>query len=146
MEEQLEHAYEEVLRRNPGEVEFHQAVQEGFESLGPVLRKNPRYVDAAGLERLCEPARQTIFRVPSVDAAGRVRIKRGLRVEDTSAIGPYQGGLRSHHSVYLGIAKFLGSEQIFKESLSGLPIGGAKGGSDFDPRGRSSQEIMRFCQ
>ncbi|HLT83882.1 MAG TPA: NADP-specific glutamate dehydrogenase [Phototrophicaceae bacterium] len=146
MEEQLEHAYEEVLRRNPGEVEFHQAVQEVFESLGPVLRKNPRYVDAAVLERLCEPERQIIFRVPWVDDAGRVRINRGFRVEYNSALGPYKGGLRFHPSVYLGIVKFLGFEQIFKNSLSGLPIGGAKGGSDFDPRGRSSQEIMRFCQ
>ncbi len=146
MEEQLEHAYEEVLRRNPGEVEFHQAVREVFESLGPVLRKNPRYVDAAVLERLCEPERQIIFRVPWVDDAGRVRINRGFRVEYNSALGPYKGGLRFHPSVYLGIVKFLGFEQIFKNSLSGMPIGGAKGGSDFDPRGRSGQEIMRFCQ
>jgi len=146
MEEQLEHAYEEVLRRNPGEVEFHQAVREVFESLGPVLRKNPRYVDAAVLERLCEPERQIIFRVPWTDDAGRVRINRGFRVEYNSALGPYKGGLRFHPSVYLGIVKFLGFEQIFKNSLSGLPIGGAKGGSDFDPRGRSVQEVMRFCQ
>src|SRR5690606_2938418 len=146
MEEQLEHAYEEVLRRNPGEVEFHQAVREVFESLGPVLRKHPRYVDAAVLERLCEPERQIIFRVPWVDDAGRVRINRGFRVQYNSALGPYKGGLRFHPSVYLGIIKFLGFEQIFKNSLSGLPIGGAKGGSDFDPRGRSVQEIMRFCQ
>ncbi|WP_176554587.1 NADP-specific glutamate dehydrogenase, partial [Georgenia sp. 311] len=146
MEEQLEHAYEEVLRRNPGEAEFHQAVREVFDSLGPVLRKNPRYVDAAVLERLCEPERQIIFRVPWTDDAGRVRINRGFRVEYNSALGPYKGGLRFHPSVYLGIVKFLGFEQIFKNSLSGLPIGGAKGGSDFDPRGRSTQEIMRFCQ
>ncbi|WP_324649356.1 NADP-specific glutamate dehydrogenase [Georgenia sp. H159] len=146
MEEQLEHAYEEVLRRNPGEVEFHQAVREVFESLGPVLRKNPRYVDAAVLERLCEPERQIIFRVPWVDDAGRVRINRGFRVEYNSALGPYKGGLRFHPSVYLGIVKFLGFEQIFKNALSGMPIGGGKGGSDFDPRGRSGQEIMRFCQ
>ncbi|HLS74701.1 MAG TPA: NADP-specific glutamate dehydrogenase [Actinomycetaceae bacterium] len=146
MEEQLEHAYEEVLRRNPGEAEFHQAVREVFESLGPVLRKNPRYVDAAVLERLCEPERQIIFRVPWTDDAGRVRINRGFRVEYNSALGPFKGGLRFHPSVYLGIVKFLGFEQIFKNSLSGLPIGGAKGGSDFDPRGRSAHEIMRFCQ
>ena len=146
MEEQLEHAYEEVLRRNPGEAEFHQAVREVFDSLGPVLRKNPRYVDAAVLERLCEPERQIIFRVPWTDDAGRVRINRGFRVEYNSALGPYKGGLRFHPSVYLGIVKFLGFEQIFKNSLSGLPIGGAKGGSDFDPRGRSTHEIMRFCQ
>jgi glutamate dehydrogenase (NADP+) len=135
-----------VLRRNPGEVEFHQAVREVFESLGPVLRKNPRYVDAAVLERLCEPERQIIFRVPWVDDAGRVRINRGFRVEYNSALGPYKGGLRFHPSVYLGIVKFLGFEQIFKNALSGMPIGGGKGGSDFDPRGRSGQEIMRFCQ
>src|SRR5690625_1342991 len=146
MEEQLEHAYEEVLRRNPGEVEFHQAVREVFESLGPVLRKNPRYVDAAVLERLCEPERQIIFRVPWTDDAGRVRINRGFRVEYNSALGPYKGGLRFHPSVYLGIVKFLGFEQIFKNALSGMPIGGGKGGSDFDPRGRSVHEIMRFCQ
>src|SRR5690606_16474817 len=146
MEEQLEHAYEEVLRRNPGEVEFHQAVQEVFESLGPVLRKNPRYVDAAVLERLCEPERQIIFRVPWVDDAGRVRINRGFRVEYNSALGPYKGGLRFHPSVYLGIVKFLGFEQIFKNSLTGMPIGGGKGGSDFDPRGKSDAEVMRFCQ
>ncbi|MEE6281874.1 NADP-specific glutamate dehydrogenase [Georgenia sunbinii] len=146
MEDQLEHAYEEILRRNPGEGEFHQAVQEVFESLGPVLRKHPRYVDAAVLERLCEPERQIIFRVPWVDDAGRVRINRGFRVEFNSALGPFKGGLRFHPSVYLGIVKFLGFEQIFKNSLSGLPIGGGKGGSDFDPRGRSAQEVMRFCQ
>ena len=146
MEDQLEHAYEEILRRNPGEGEFHQAVREVFESLGPVLRKHPRYVDAAVLERLCEPERQIIFRVPWVDDAGRVRINRGFRVEFNSALGPYKGGLRFHPSVYLGIVKFLGFEQIFKNSLSGLPIGGGKGGSDFDPRGRSAQEVMRFCQ
>ncbi|WP_152188530.1 NADP-specific glutamate dehydrogenase [Georgenia satyanarayanai] len=146
MEQQLEHAYEEVLRRNPGEAEFHQAVREVFDSLGPVLRKNPRYVDAAVLERLCEPERQIIFRVPWVDDAGRVRINRGFRVEYNSALGPYKGGLRFHPSVYLGIVKFLGFEQIFKNALSGMPIGGGKGGSDFDPRGRSTQEIMRFCQ
>ncbi|WP_454085124.1 NADP-specific glutamate dehydrogenase [Georgenia sp. Marseille-Q6866] len=146
MEQQLEHAYEEVLRRNPGEAEFHQAVREVFDSLGPVLRKNPRYVDAAVLERLCEPERQIIFRVPWVDDAGRVRINRGFRVEYNSALGPYKGGLRFHPSVYLGIVKFLGFEQIFKNALSGMPIGGGKGGSDFDPRGRSQHEIMRFCQ
>ncbi|MEE6294595.1 NADP-specific glutamate dehydrogenase [Georgenia wangjunii] len=146
METQLEQAYSEVLRRNPGEAEFHQAVQEVFESLGPVLRKNPDYVDAAVLERICEPERQIIFRVPWVDDAGQVQINRGFRVEFNSALGPYKGGLRFHPSVYLGIVKFLGFEQIFKNSLSGMPIGGGKGGSDFDPRGRSSGEVMRFCQ
>jgi glutamate dehydrogenase (NADP+) len=146
MEDRLEPAFAEVLRRNPGEVEFHQAVREVFDSLGPVLRKNPQYVEAAVLERICEPERQIIFRVPWVDDTGRVRINRGFRVEYNSALGPYKGGLRFHPSVYLGIVKFLGFEQIFKNALTGLPIGGGKGGSDFDPRGRSDGEIMRFCQ
>ncbi|MCK9792998.1 NADP-specific glutamate dehydrogenase [Isoptericola sp. 4D.3] len=146
MEDRLQPVFAEVLRRNPGEVEFHQAVREVFESLGPVLRKNPQYVEAAVLERICEPERQIIFRVPWVDDTGRVRINRGFRVEYNSALGPYKGGLRFHPSVYLGIVKFLGFEQIFKNALTGLPIGGGKGGSDFDPRGRSDGEIMRFCQ
>ena len=136
----------QVLHRNPGESEFHQAVTEVFESLGPVLKKNPHYADAAVLERICEPERQIIFRVPWVDDRGRVQINRGFRVEFNSALGPYKGGLRFHPSVYLGIVKFLGFEQIFKNSLTGMPIGGSKGGSDFDPRGKSDGEIMRFCQ
>lgn len=146
MEGQLAPVFEEVLRRNPGEVEFHQAVREVFESLAPVLAKNPQYADAAVLERICEPERQIIFRVPWIDDAGRVRINRGFRVEFNSALGPYKGGLRFHPSVYLGIVKFLGFEQIFKNSLTGMPIGGGKGGSDFDPRGKSDAEVMRFCQ
>jgi len=146
MQVQLEHVLEQVLARNPGEREFHQAVTEVFESLGPVLERNPQYVDAAVLERLCEPERQIIFRVPWVDDHGQVRINRGFRVEFNSALGPYKGGLRFHPSVYLGIVKFLGFEQVFKNSLTGMPIGGGKGGSDFDPRGRSAGEVMRFCQ
>ncbi|MBK5250244.1 MAG: NADP-specific glutamate dehydrogenase [Actinomycetales bacterium] len=146
MEPELNSVFELVLRRNPGEVEFHQAVREVFDSLGPVLKKNPQYTDAAVLQRLCEPERQIIFRVPWVDDEGRVQINRGFRVEFNSALGPYKGGLRFHPSVYLGIIKFLGFEQIFKNSLTGMPIGGAKGGSDFDPRGRSDAEVMRFCQ
>ncbi|MFE6234474.1 NADP-specific glutamate dehydrogenase [Cellulosimicrobium sp. NPDC057862] len=146
MDSRLQSVYDEVLRRNPGEAEFHQAVREVFDSLGPVLRKHPRYVEAAVLERVCEPERQIIFRVPWVDDAGRVQINRGFRVEFNSALGPYKGGLRFHPSVYLGIVKFLGFEQIFKNSLTGMPIGGGKGGSDFDPRGRSDGEVMRFCQ
>ena len=142
----LEPVFEQVLRRNPGEQEFHQAVREVFDTLGPVVRKYPEYADAAILERLCEPERQIIFRVPWVDDAGRVRINRGFRVEYSSALGPYKGGLRFHPSVYLGIVKFLGFEQIFKNALTGMPIGGGKGGSDFDPRGRSEGEVMRFCQ
>src|SRR6478736_2702994 len=146
MDSRLQSVYDDVLRRNPGEAEFHQAVREVFDSLGPVLRKHPRYVEAAVLERVCEPERQIIFRVPWVDDGGRVRINRGFRVEFNSALGPYKGGLRFHPSVYLGIVKFLGFEQVFKNSLTGMPIGGGKGGSDFDPRGRSDGEVMRFCQ
>ncbi|GAB3278664.1 NADP-specific glutamate dehydrogenase [Sinomonas notoginsengisoli] len=137
---------DQVHARNPGEVEFHQAVDEVFESLGPVIERHPEYVEAAVLERLCEPERQIIFRVPWTDDSGRVQINRGFRVEYNSALGPYKGGLRFHPSVYLGIVKFLGFEQIFKNALTGMPIGGGKGGSDFDPRGRSKAEVMRFCQ
>jgi glutamate dehydrogenase (NADP+) len=146
MDSALEPVFAQVLRRNPGEVEFHQAVREVFDSLGPVIKKHPQYADAAVLERLCEPERQIIFRVPWVDDAGRVQINRGFRVEYNSALGPYKGGLRFHPSVYLGIIKFLGFEQIFKNALTGLPIGGGKGGSDFDPHGKSDAEVMRFCQ
>ncbi|QCB93560.1 NADP-specific glutamate dehydrogenase [Cellulomonas shaoxiangyii] len=146
MDQSLQQVFEQVLRRNPGEAEFHQAVREVFDTLGPVVRKHPQYVEAAVLERLCEPERQIIFRVPWVDDAGRVQINRGFRVEYNSALGPYKGGLRFHPSVYLGIVKFLGFEQIFKNALTGMPIGGGKGGSDFDPRGRSDGEVMRFCQ
>lgn len=146
MDARLQIAFDEVLRRNAGETEFHQAVREVFDSLGPVLAKNPQYVDAAVLERICEPERQIIFRVPWVDDANRVQINRGFRVEYNSALGPYKGGLRFHPSVYLGIVKFLGFEQVFKNSLTGMPIGGGKGGSDFDPRGKSNAEVMRFCQ
>ena len=146
MDRALEAVLDEVLRRNPGEAEFHQAVREVFDSLGPVLERHPHYADTGVLERLCEPERQIIFRVPWVDDAGRVQINRGFRVEYNSALGPYKGGLRFHPSVYLGIVKFLGFEQIFKNALTGMPIGGGKGGSDFDPRGRSEGEVMRFCQ
>ncbi len=142
----LEPLYDTVLRRNAGEVEFHQAVREVLESLTPVVQKHPEYADSALLERMCEPERQIIFRVPWTDDAGRVHVNRGFRVEFNSALGPYKGGLRFHPSVYVGIIKFLGFEQTFKNSLTGLPIGGGKGGSDFDPKGRSDNEIMRFCQ
>ena len=146
MDERLERVYGDVIRRNPGEPEFHQAVLEVFESLGPVLDRNPEYTEAAVLARLCEPERQIIFRVPWIDDAGRVQINRGFRVEFNSALGPFKGGLRFHPSVNAGIVKFLGFEQVFKNSLTGMPIGGGKGGSDFDPRGRSQSEVMRFCQ
>ncbi|MFI9010136.1 NADP-specific glutamate dehydrogenase [Actinosynnema sp. NPDC053489] len=146
LDEKLGDIYDEVLRRNPGEDEFHQAVREVLDSLGPVVAKHPEYTDAAVIRRLCEPERQIIFRVPWVDDSGTVRINRGFRVEFNSALGPYKGGLRFHPTVYLGIVKFLGFEQIFKNSLTGMPIGGGKGGSDFDPKGRSDGEVMRFCQ
>lgn len=142
----LDAVYDEVLQRNPGEIEFHQAVREVLDSLAPVVHKVPEYTDAAIIRRICEPERQIIFRVPWVDDKGQVQLNRGFRVEFNSALGPYKGGLRFHPSVYLGIVKFLGFEQIFKNSLTGMPIGGAKGGSDFDPKGRSDGEIMRFCQ
>ncbi len=144
--ERLEVIFQEVMKRNPGEVEFHQAVKEVLESLGPVLVKYPEFAEAKVIERICEPERQTIFRVPWQDDKGEVQINRGFRVQFNSALGPYKGGLRFHPSVYLGIIKFLGFEQIFKNSLTGLPIGGAKGGSDFDPKGKSDGEVMRFCQ
>ena len=146
MDARLEAIRDTVLARNPGEGEFHQAVTEVFESLGPVHDRHPEFLEGAVLERLCEPERQIIFRVPWVDDAGRFQINRGFRVEFNSALGPFKGGLRFHPSVNLGIVKFLGFEQIFKNALTGMPIGGGKGGSDFDPRGRSDAEIMRFCQ
>ena len=146
MESQLERVFESVIARNPGEAEFHQAVREVLESLGPVIKRHPEYLEMKMLERICEPERQIIFRVPWQDDKGEVHINRGFRVEFNSALGPYKGGLRFHPSVYLGVIKFLGFEQIFKNSLTGLPIGGGKGGSDFDPRGKSDTEVMRFCQ
>jgi glutamate dehydrogenase (NADP+) len=144
--ERLESIFQDVVKRNPGEAEFHQAVKEVLESLGPVLVKYPDFAEAKVIERICEPERQLIFRVPWQDDKGEVQINRGFRVQFNSALGPYKGGLRFHPSVYLGIIKFLGFEQIFKNSLTGLPIGGAKGGSDFDPKGKSDGEVMRFCQ
>ncbi|MDX3310923.1 NADP-specific glutamate dehydrogenase [Streptomyces sp. ME08-AFT2] len=142
----IEAVYAQVCRRNAGENEFHQAVGEVLHTLAPALQAHPEYVDALIAERLCEPERQLIFRVPWVDDAGRVQVNRGFRVEFSSALGPYKGGLRFHPSVNLGIVKFLGFEQIFKNALTGLAIGGGKGGSDFDPKGRSDHEVMRFCQ
>nr|WP_252733362.1 NADP-specific glutamate dehydrogenase [Paracoccus marinaquae] len=138
--------YEEVLRRNAGEAEFHQAVREVLESLGRVVAKRPEYLESSLIERLCEPERQIIFRVPWTDDQNKVHINRGFRVQFSSAMGPYKGGLRFHPSVNVGIIKFLGFEQTFKNALTGLPIGGGKGGSDFDPKGRSEAEVMRFCQ
>ncbi|MFH0410852.1 NADP-specific glutamate dehydrogenase [Corynebacterium sp. L4756] len=138
--------YDMLLKRNAGEPEFHQAVSEVLDSLKIVLEKDPHYADYGLVERLCEPERQLIFRVPWLDDNGKVNVNRGFRVQFNSALGPYKGGLRFHPSVNLGIIKFLGFEQIFKNSLTGLPIGGGKGGSDFDPKGKSELEIMRFCQ
>jgi glutamate dehydrogenase (NADP+) len=135
-----------VRKRNPGEPEFHQAVQEVLRSIAPVLDRHPEYVDARIAERLVEPERVIVFRVSWLDDAGRVQVNRGFRVQFSSAIGPYKGGLRFHPTVYLGILKFLGFEQVFKNSLTTLPMGGGKGGSDFDPKGKSDAEVMRFCQ
>ncbi len=146
IDEKLHPILTEVLRRNAGEEEFHQAVKEVLGSLGRVIAKHPRYAENALIERLCEPERQIIFRVPWTDDGGRVQINRGFRVQFNSALGPYKGGLRFHPSVNIGIIKFLGFEQTFKNALTGMPIGGGKGGSDFNPRGRSEAEIMRFCQ
>ncbi|MGA8890850.1 MAG: NADP-specific glutamate dehydrogenase [Anaeromyxobacteraceae bacterium] len=146
MDEKLEVVFQDVLKRNPGEVEFHQAVREVLESIGPVLSKYPEFRERKIIERIAEPERQIIFRVPWQDDRGEVQINRGFRVQYNSALGPYKGGLRFHPSVYLGIVKFLGFEQIFKNALTGLPIGGGKGGSDFDPKGKSDNEVMRFCQ
>jgi glutamate dehydrogenase (NADP+) len=137
---------DDVIRRNPGETEFHQAVTEVAETLAPVLRKYPQYAEHKIIERICEPERQIIFRVPWQDDRGEVHINRGFRVGFNSALGPYKGGLRFHPSVNLSIIKFLGFEQIFKNAITGLPIGGAKGGADFDPKGKSDGEVMRFCQ
>lgn len=138
--------YDRLLERNAGEPEFHQAVAEVLDSLKIVLSKDPHYADYGLIERLCEPERQIIFRVPWLDDNNNVRVNRGFRVQFNSALGPYKGGLRFHPSVNLGVIKFLGFEQIFKNSLTGLPIGGGKGGADFDPKGKSEGEIMRFCQ
>lgn len=139
-------AYEHVARRNPDEPEFQQAVLEVLECLSPALTRHPEYATERVLERLCEPERQIMFRVPWRDDQGRVHVNRGFRVEFNSALGPYKGGLRFHPSVNLGVVKFLGFEQIFKNALTGMGIGGGKGGSDFDPKGRSANEIERFCQ
>lgn len=146
IDEKLQPVLAEVIRRNAGEPEFHQAVHEVLESLGRVVAKHPHYLEQALIERICEPERQIIFRIPWTDDQGQVQINRGFRVQFNSALGPYKGGMRFHPSVNVGIIKFLGFEQTFKNALTGMPIGGGKGGSDFDPKGRSDAEIMRFCQ
>jgi len=141
-----EAVYEQVLKRNPGEPEFQQAVKEVLDSLGPVLEKHPEYVDAKIVDRIVEPERQIMFRVPWQDDKGNIHINRGFRFEFNSALGPYKGGLRFHPTVNASILKFLGFEQVFKNSLTTLPMGGGKGGADFDPKGKSDNEVMRFCQ
>ena len=142
----IERVMQTVIDRNPGEAEFHQAAREVLNSLAPVIERHPEYEKNAILERLIEPDRMITFRVPWVDDEGNYHVNRGFRVQFNNAIGPYKGGLRLHPSVYQGIIKFLGFEQCFKNSLTGLPIGGGKGGSDFDPKGKSDREIMAFCQ
>ncbi len=137
---------EQLVARNPGELLFHQAAAEVLTTIEPVVNSNPAYEKNGVLERLTEPDRVIMFRVPWVDDQGRVRVNKGYRVQFNDAIGPYKGGLRLHPSVNLGVVKFLGFEQVFKNSLTSLPIGGGKGGSDFDPKGKSDREVMAFCQ
>jgi len=146
VKEYVENVFKNVEAKNPGEKEFHQAVKEVLETLVPYLEKHPEYIKAKILDRLVEPERTISFRVPWVDDKGEIQINRGYRVEFNSAIGPYKGGLRFHPTVTLSVLKFLGFEQIFKNSLTTLPMGGGKGGSDFNPRGKSDAEVMRFCQ
>ena len=142
----LNDLYERVVKRNAGEIEFHQTVKEVLESIEPVLIQSPKYIEAGVLERMVEPERIIKFRVPWVDDSGKVQVNRGFRIQFNSAIGPYKGGLRFHPSVNESIIKFLGFEQTFKNSLTSLPMGGGKGGSDFDPQGKSDREVMAFCQ
>ncbi|MDD5454589.1 MAG: NADP-specific glutamate dehydrogenase [Candidatus Ratteibacteria bacterium] len=146
MSNSIESFMKRVIEKNPGESEFHQAVKEVLDSLESVLEQHPEYADAKILERIVEPERQIIFRIPWQDDKGNIHVNRGFRIEFNSALGPYKGGLRFHPSVYIGIIKFLGFEQIFKNSLTGLSMGGGKGGSDFSPKGKSDNEVMRFCQ
>jgi len=146
VEAKVKEFMEKVIEKNPGESEFHQAVEEVVRSLMPFLGKNPKYQKARILERMVEPERVIIFRVPWIDDKGEIQVNRGFRIEMNSALGPYKGGLRFHPSVNLGILKFLAFEQVFKNSLTTLPMGGGKGGSDFDPKGKSDNEVMHFCQ
>jgi glutamate dehydrogenase (NADP+) len=146
MQKKIEAFMARVIARNPGEAEFHQAVQEVAESVMPFIEKNPKYQTEKVLERMVEPERVVMFRVPWMDDRGEIQINRGYRIEMNSAIGPYKGGIRFHPSVNLGVLKFLAFEQVFKNSLTTLPMGGGKGGSDFDPKGKSDNEVMRFCQ
>jgi len=146
MSKKIEEFMAKVIDKNPGELEFHQAVREVVESVMPFIEKNPKYQEAKILQRMVEPERVIMFRVPWLDDKGEIQINRGYRIEMNSAIGPYKGGIRFHPSVNLGILKFLAFEQVFKNSLTTLPMGGGKGGSDFDPKGKSDNEVMKFCQ
>jgi len=146
MSKKIEEFMAKVIAKNPGEKEFHQAVREVVESVTPFIEKNPKYEKAKVLERMVEPERVIMFRVPWLDDKGDIQINRGFRIQMNSAIGPYKGGIRLHPTVYLGLLKFLAFEQVFKNSLTTLPMGGAKGGSDFDPKGKSDNEVMHFCQ
>ena len=146
MNEYVQQVFDGLKARNPQEKEFLQAATEVLEALSPVFDKHPEYEKLGLLERFVEPDRVIIFRVPWVDDQGKVQVNRGYRVQFNNAIGPYKGGLRLHPSVNLSVIKFLGFEQVLKNSLTGLPIGGGKGGSDFDPKGKSDNEVMRFCQ
>ncbi|MCK4901746.1 MAG: glutamate dehydrogenase, partial [Thermoplasmatales archaeon] len=146
MDKEVELFMENIIAKNPGENEFHQAVREVTESVMPYINKNPKYKKAKILERIAEPERVVMFRVPWADDGGEVQINRGYRIQMNSAIGPYKGGLRFHPSVTLSILKFLAFEQVFKNSLTTLPMGGGKGGSNFNPKGKSDNEVMRFCQ
>ena len=138
--------FAQIKKRDPNQAPFHQAVEEVFQSLDPFLAKNPKYIQQGLLERIVEPERVIMFRVSWVDDKGRVQVNRGYRIQMSSAIGPYKGGLRFHPTVDLGVLKFLAFEQVFKNALTTLPMGGGKGGSDFDPKGKSDGEVMRFCQ
>ena len=144
--EYIQNTFESVKARNAHEAEFLQAVEEFLNTLEPVFEKHPEYIEENILARITEPERVISFRVPWVDRDGKVQVNRGYRVQFNSAVGPYKGGLRFHPTVNQGILKFLGFEQIFKNVLTGLPIGGGKGGSDFDPKGKTDAEVMRFCQ
>jgi glutamate dehydrogenase/leucine dehydrogenase len=146
MSKAVEEFMAKIIAKNPGEIEFHQAVKEVTESIMPYIEENPKYRYPKILERIAEPERVIIFRVPWMDDKGEIQINRGYRIEMNSAIGPYKGGLRFHPTVNLGILKFLAFEQVFKNSLTTLPMGGGKGGSDFDPKGKTDNEVMRFCQ
>ncbi|MBU0894964.1 MAG: glutamate dehydrogenase, partial [Candidatus Omnitrophica bacterium] len=146
MQKRVEEFMHKVIAKNRGETEFHQAVREVAESVMPYINENPKYQKAKILDRMVEPERVIMFRVPWTDDKGEIQINRGFRIEMNSAIGPYKGGLRFHPSVNLGVLKFLAFEQVFKNSLTTLPLGGGKGGSDFDPKGKSDNEVMQFCQ